>query len=339
MAYDDHVQSGTPAEVRADCRSDSAKGDHARRSIPVNGDAKQGINQALAHHAGKQGRVLNLAAIVVVGARVAIIGIGQRRERQTQQAARVVVSEPIRGVREANLLLLDGDISNSDIGEAHGAGDNLAVSILDKHVGRRIGATVLEGIGVGLAKAAGRLGKILASVVNAVEVFANRPRVGAASVDEQRQGMAVPGGLNGILGAISRGGRDVLVAKATGMALVDAQNGSCRLAIEIHDRAMTMRDRAKLVDIMADRNDLGRRDRTNPLGNMVTDPGRSMLQHVWMEFSSSKPSKEDDPGDLRHVEDSIARVLQVWLLLDVAGTRSDLYRRNLRGKIDRWMKG
>jgi len=216
-------------------------------------------------------------------------------------------------------LLLNGNISDSNVGEAHGTSDNLAVSILDKHVGRRIGATVLKGIRVGLSKAAGRLGEKLAGVVNAVEVFANCPRVGAASVNEERQGMAVPGGLNGILGAVSRGSRDVLVAKTTGMTLVDAQHRSCRLAIEIHGKAMTGGDRAQLVDMMVDWNDLGRIRRENTLGNMVGDSGRSMLQHFCVQFSSSKPSKEDNPGDSCHFEDSIIRVLQVLLLLDVAG--------------------
>lgn len=116
---------------------------------------------------------------------------------------------PVGVVGEPDLLLGHGHAAARDVAVAHGPRDVLAGAVLEVKV-QLVDLAVAEAINVRRREAARSLVVRVAGAVRALEARLGRPSIGAAGVEEQPDGDAVPAALDGILGGSSSEGRDVL---------------------------------------------------------------------------------------------------------------------------------
>lgn len=225
--YNDEIRLGISPELPVH-RRQASPGNHAIGRILDQSNAEDGINGALADGIGQKRRVAHGVPRRLL-ANVAIVRAGDGRIRKPQDADGDVVAVPVRVVGEPDLLLGHGHAAARDVAVAHGPRDVLAGAVLEVEV-QLVDLAVAEAINVRRREAARSLVVRIARAVRALEARLGRPRIGAARVQEQPDGDAVPAALNGILGGRSGKGRDVLER------LLDGARGAAAAATKAAER-------------------------------------------------------------------------------------------------------
>lgn len=223
MTHHNQIRLCKPPKLPVHRRQPSPGNDAVRRVLDQR-DAEDGVDAALADGAGQERRVAHgvprrlVADIAVVGARDG--GIGKAKDADGD-----VVTVPVRAVGQADLLLRHRHAAARDVAVAHRARDALARAVLEVKV-QLVNLPVAEAVNVRLGEAAGRLAVSVAAQVRALEARLGRPRVGAARVEEQPDGHAVPAALDGVLRRGIRQGADVLKRLLEGAGRVGVEAAS-----------------------------------------------------------------------------------------------------------------
>lgn len=273
----DHIQRRRPAGIQPGGSGNAAPRNHTGRVVAVDGDAEERRDPSLTDHAREQRRVLDLAGWVMAVAAGAEIRVGEGWKGEAQQAARLVVAEPVGRGGKTSLLPLDRQVPKGDVGISHGPAHNLSVPVVNVHVlpwdnGARRKAARIDG-----AKRAGALGHDLARVVDARKVALDYPRVGATGIQQKGHRNPVPDYLGRVLRAISIGRRDILVAKPADLSLVGTEDGSNRPGVGLGS--------AEALDslrVLARAGELGRDRGTTCPGNLESDARRRVPKDLFV---------------------------------------------------------
>lgn len=167
LTYNEEVRRGIDTLIVRD-RGQSPPREHTIGGVSHDGNAKRGVDRALGNRRGEE-RGVRVSIPWRLITDIAIVGAGNGRIGQAQDAVSDIVAVPVSAVGKPNLLLGYVQSTAREVAVSHGARDLLPRAVLEKEV-YPIQGPVAKAIDVGRTKLAGYLVVDFAVVVTTFEV-------------------------------------------------------------------------------------------------------------------------------------------------------------------------